>query len=228
MRFTILATDYDGTLATNGIVADAIVEHLRRAREKGLRLVLVTGRELPSLFDTFAHVDLFELVVAENGAVLYDPATRSTAVIAPPPQPGLLAALQRERVPISVGHSIVATTAPYDLQMRAAIQAFAPDSHIIYNKRAVMALPLRVTKATGLIAALAILKVTPQQCIGIGDAENDVEFMRLCGLAVAVCNALPQVKFVADIVLASERGAGVIELATRLLAGEFETVAERR
>lgn len=38
-------------------------------------------------------------------------------------------------MPISVGHSIVATTAPYDLQMRAAIQAFAPDSHIIYNKR---------------------------------------------------------------------------------------------
>jgi hydroxymethylpyrimidine pyrophosphatase-like HAD family hydrolase len=49
--------------------------------------------------------------------------------------------------------------------------------------------------------------------------------MRLCGLAVAVSNALPEVKTIADVVLPSARGAGVVELADRLIAGEFDTFA---
>lgn len=225
MRYTLLATDYDGTLATDGLVEDDIVQHLRRVRESALRIVLVTGRELTSLFNTFAHVDLFDLVVAENGAVLYDPAAQSIEVLAPPPPPALVAALQHEQVPISVGHSIVATVRPYEDKMLAAIRALAPDWHVIYNKRAVMALSSHVNKATGLFAALQILNVATQECVGIGDAENDVDFMRLCGLAVAVSNALPEVKTIADVVLSSARGAGVVELADRVIAGEFDTFA---
>jgi hydroxymethylpyrimidine pyrophosphatase-like HAD family hydrolase len=221
MKYRVLATDYDGTLATDGVVGDDIVATLRRARERGLKGVLVTGRELPSLFNTFAHADVFELVVAENGAVLYTPATKSVEVIAPPPPPALVRALEHAGVPVAVGHSIVATVLPHDQAMRAVLQSLDLDWHIVYNKRSAMAMPAGVTKATGLGAALEQLQVAAAECIAVGDAENDLDFMQLCGLSVAVDNALPDVKRIADVVLTSARGAGVIELVTRLLAGDF-------
>lgn len=219
MTSAILATDYDGTLATDGVVDDGIVARLRGLTRQGLRVILVTGRELSSLFNTFAHVDLFELVVAENGAVVYTPATGDVELIAPQAPVALVEALQAAQVPVSVGHSIVATVRPHDGALLAAIGALGLDSHVIYNKRAAMALPVGVNKATGLRAALKALGVPPEQCIAVGDAENDLDFMAACGLAVAVGNALPGVKAVADVVLTSTRGAAVVELAERIVAG---------
>lgn len=224
MKYTLLATDYDGTLATDGKVDDAVVDCLRRARDAGLRIVLVTGRELPSLFNTFEHADIFDLVVAENGAVLYDTSTENVTVLAQAPPPSLVGALEDANVPISVGHSIVATVIPHDGAMLSAIRSLGLDWHIVYNKRAVMALPAGVTKAVGLAAALKVLDVQPAECVGVGDAENDLEFMAACGLSVAVDNALPNVKALADVVLPSARGAGVMELTAKLLEGELDAI----
>ena len=54
-------------------------------RESGRRLILVTGRDLPDLKRAFPQIGLFDRVVAENGALLYDPATDQERTIAPPP-----------------------------------------------------------------------------------------------------------------------------------------------
>jgi hydroxymethylpyrimidine pyrophosphatase-like HAD family hydrolase len=43
MIFRALACDDDGTLATHDRIAESTIGALRRAREAGLRLVLVTG-----------------------------------------------------------------------------------------------------------------------------------------------------------------------------------------
>ena len=65
MRYLALAADYDGTLAHDGRVDDATLNALKRLRESGRRLILVTGRELPDLKATFPHTDLF---IAPGGA----------------------------------------------------------------------------------------------------------------------------------------------------------------
>ncbi len=57
-----------------------------------------------------------------------------------------------------------------------------------------MVLPPQVNKATGLAAALAELKLSPHNVVGVGDAENDHAFLAACECAVAVGNALPAVK----------------------------------
>ena len=222
MKFDALATDYDGTIAHDGIVDEATVDALTRARDAGLRLILVTGRELSHLFNTFDHSALFHLIVAENGGVLYDPSTQSASFVASPPPPALLARLGQENVPLSVGHSIVATVEPYEQQVLTAIRDLGLDWHVIFNKGAVMALPADVSKATGFAAATAALRLAPERVIGVGDAENDLSFLRACGVAVAVANALPTVKDVAHLVTAGARGAGVIELIDRMLTGDLD------
>jgi hydroxymethylpyrimidine pyrophosphatase-like HAD family hydrolase len=222
MRYQALATDYDGTIADNGRVDETTLAALERARAAGLRLLLVTGRELSDLFNTFDRGDLFDRIVAENGAVIFDPASASARSIAPAPPPALLEALARHAVPVSVGHSIVATVQPHEHVVLGAIRDLGLEWHVIFNKGSVMALPSEVTKATGLAPALEEIGVEPGRTIGVGDAENDHAFLRLCGLAVAVDNALPALKEMADVVTAGARGAGVTELIDRLLSGALD------
>ena len=152
-RHRALATDYDGTIAFEGQVDAETVERLRAASAAGLRLVLVTGRELSDLFNTFEHSDAFTYIVAENGAVLYDPQTRRVETLAPAPPLALLQRLEQQQVPISAGHSIVATVEPHEHAVIAAIRDLSLDWHVIFNKGSIMALPSAVTKASGLSLA---------------------------------------------------------------------------
>lgn len=219
MNYKAFATDFDGTIAHDGVVDSPTLGALERARDAGLSLLLVTGRELPDLFDTFSGVNLFDRIVAENGALMYTPATGAVRQLAPAPPVPLLNRLTQEGIPMSVGASIVATVEPHEHAVLAAIRDLGLAWHVIFNKGSVMALPSNVTKATGLGPALEDLAVAPEDTVAVGDAENDHAFLAMCGLKVAVANALPALKEMADVVTVGARGEGVVQLIDQLLAG---------
>lgn len=227
MRYLALATDYDGTLAHDGKVDDATVSALHRLRESGRRLILVSGRELPDLLSTFSYADFFDRMVLENGALLYDPSTKNSRQLAPAPPPPFVQRLRQEGIPISIGRSVVATVEPHEHAVLSAIRDLGLEWHVVFNKGSVMALPSGVTKATGLGPALTELGIQAAQTIGIGDAENDHAFLRLCGLSVAVANALPSLKEEADWVTPGARGAGVEQLIDRMIASDLAEITPR-
>ena len=227
MFFVALATDYDGTLALHGKVDAATCAALEEVRQSGRKLILVTGRDLPDLQRVFDRLDLFDLVVAENGALLFDPARKEEVTLCDPPPPLLVARLKDSNVsPLVVGRAIIATWEPNETIVLQAIRDLGLEQHIIFNKGAVMVLPSDVNKASGLKCALERLKLSAHNVVGIGDAENDQAFLGNCGRAVAVDNALPTVKERADFIVA-DHGAGVIELA-RLLVDDDLAQAPRR
>ena len=76
MRYIAFATDYDGTLATDGHVAEPTLAALEGLKASGRKILLVTGRHLGDLQAVFPQTNLFDRIVAENGAVLYDPTSR--------------------------------------------------------------------------------------------------------------------------------------------------------
>jgi hydroxymethylpyrimidine pyrophosphatase-like HAD family hydrolase len=220
-RFQAVASDYDGTLAELGCVSETALDALRRFKAQKGALILVTGRVLPELVALFPELDVFDLVVAENGALLYWPKSRETRLLAPPPPKGFVEKLESLGVgPISVGHCIVATWEPHDAACLKAIREMELDLAIILNKNAVMILPSGVNKASGLEAALAALSLAPSDVIGFGDAENDLAFLKICGFSVAVQNALDSVKKAADWTTNAARGAGVAEVIDLYLAME--------
>lgn len=222
MRFHALATDYDGTLAHDGVVDDETIGALERARKSGRRLILVTGRELPELQSLFPRLDLFDLAVVENGAVIFDPKTKDLRVLAEAPPPRFAEALKARGVsPLSCGHVIVATFQPHQDVVFRTIHDLGLELQVIFNKDAVMVLPSGTNKASGLAAALDMLGLSPHNAVGVGDAENDHAFMRACECSAAVANALPAVMETADIVLEGARGAGVTELIDRLVADDL-------
>jgi hydroxymethylpyrimidine pyrophosphatase-like HAD family hydrolase len=218
MYVLAFATDYDGTLADHGTVTDAAYAAMERLRKTGRKLLLVTGRDLEDLKDVFPGLDVFDKVVAENGALLYTPASREARVLSPPPSEALIARLAREGVtPLHVGRSVVATEEPYEINAIEAIKELGLELEIIFNKGAVMILPTGVNKATGLAAALEELQFSMHNVVAIGDAQNDHALLRAVGFGVAVDNALPELKQTADVVTKGARGAGVIELADKVI-----------
>lgn len=228
MRYTALAFDYDGTLAHNGKVPASVIEVLRKVKASGRKLLIVSGRILNDLQTVFEHLDLFDKVVVENGAVIYTPSSGETRLLADPAPAHLVEVLSRAGANPSVGLSIVATWTPHETETIEAIQALGLEHAVIFNKGAVMVLPSGVNKATGLKAALDELSLSPHNIISIGDAENDHAMMALSELGVAVANALPAVKERADFITPSDHGAGVIELCEQVLATDLVEAAPAR
>ncbi|HYE23732.1 MAG TPA: HAD family hydrolase [Clostridia bacterium] len=228
MRYIALATDYDGTIASKGRVPQSTIEALERLRASGRRVLLVTGRELPDLKTVFDRLDLFDRVVAENGALLYRPARHDQQALAEHAPEQFLQLLRDRNVPFSVGCGIVATVEPHQQAVLDAIRELGIEWHVIFNKGAVMALPSGVNKATGLRCALEELGISEHNVAAIGDAENDHALLALCEFGVAVENAVPSLKERADLVTKGARGEGVEQLVELLLNDDLESYDHRQ
>lgn len=229
MRYLALCTDYDGTIAHHGRVDDETIAALERLRESGRKIVLVTGREIPDLESVFSRFDLFDIVVAENGALLYCPATKEERILAEPPPAEFVAALRAKGVErISVGRCIVATWTPHETTVLETIRELGLGLQVIFNKDAVMVLPAGITKASGLKVALREINLSPRNALAVGDAENDHPLFSLCECSAAVANALPAVKDRADIVLQSDHGGGVRELIDEMLENDLANREPKR
>jgi hydroxymethylpyrimidine pyrophosphatase-like HAD family hydrolase len=217
MRYRGLACDYDGTIACHGRVDDDTVAALTRVRASSRRLILVTGRQLDDLQGVFERLDLFDRVVVENGAVIYDPARENVRAIADPPTPAFGVTLAKRGVdPLAIGRVIVATSQAHERTVRAVIRDLQLDLQVILNKNALMVLPSGIDKATGLGVACDELGLAMHDVVAVGDAENDRALLERSGLGVAMADAVPMLKQHADWVTRS-----VVELADALVATDL-------
>jgi HAD superfamily hydrolase (TIGR01484 family) len=228
MRYFCLICDYDGTLAHDGRCAPSTVEALKRVRASGRKLILATGRQLAELQDVFPEYAVFDRIVAENGAVLYRPASQDSKILAGAPPPEFVDELRRRGVHrLSVGQCIVATWHPFESTVLEVIRDMGLELQVIFNKDAVMVLPSGVNKASGLQVALSELRLSPHNTVGVGDAENDHVFLGMCECSVAVANALPALKERADLVTNGSHGTGVEDLIEKLLSEDLSSLAPR-
>ncbi len=222
MRYHILACDYDGTLAESGKVSPRTLAALKRVRDSGRKLLLVTGRQIGDLQRVFPELRLFERIVAENGALLYTPATQEERLLTdPPPQEFVNVLESRGVVRLSHGRVVVATHKPHEVVALKVIRDMGLGLQIIFNKDAVMVLPTGVDKGSGLKHALSELRLSAHNTVGIGDAENDHAFLNLCECAAAVGNAVPVIKKHVDFVVEGTYGEGVVELVEQLLQDDL-------
>ncbi|WP_018137796.1 MULTISPECIES: HAD family hydrolase [unclassified Thioalkalivibrio] len=228
MRYLALAADYDGTLASDDRVSEDTVRAVERLRKSGRRAILVTGRRVDDLLSVCPCARLFDLVVAENGAIVYNPATREEARYANPPPKLLLKGLRERGVePLEIGQVVVGTQAAQRAAVQGVIWELGLEAQVIANRGALMVLPAGVNKAKGLERALRKLGLSRHEVVGIGDAENDHSFLDLCECSVAVANAVPSLKASASLETAGENGNGVIELIDDLIANDLRRLDSR-
>src|ERR1700759_1069526 len=98
MRYHILASDYDGTIAHNERVSEATLAKLQKVKLSNRKLVLVTGREMPDLERVFPDYKVFDYLVVENGAVLIDVTAGKQELLGPAPDPAFVNTLREKGV----------------------------------------------------------------------------------------------------------------------------------
>jgi HAD superfamily hydrolase (TIGR01484 family) len=228
MRYLVLVTDYDGTIATAGKADESALLAIERLRTSGRRAILLTGRRLNDLLAVCPRVRLFNYVVAENGAVVYEPRTREQTLLGKPPATEFVTRL-RELTDnsIDVGQVVVSSWVPHQAAILQVIQELGLELQLIFNKEAVMVLPPGVNKASGMEYALRKLGFSPHEAVGIGDAENDHSFLERCECAVAVANAVPSIRKLAAFTTKGAAGQGVAELVEELIATDLSRMQGR-
>ena len=222
MRYLALAVDYDGTAASADGLAESARLAIERLRTSGRRIVLVTGRRVEDLLQVCPAVASFDLVVAENGAVVYDPLRREDFVLGAPVPDRVVERLRERGVaPIEVGKVLVATREPHGAVVFDVIRELGLELQVIANRSAIMVLPAGINKATGLKFALHKLGLSQHEAVAIGDAENDHSFLLYCECGVAVASAVASLKDSAAFVTRAANGDGVAELVDELIANDL-------
>jgi hydroxymethylpyrimidine pyrophosphatase-like HAD family hydrolase len=222
MRHRVLACDFDGTLAIEGVWSDETIKALERVAAAGIRLILVTGRTREELADVFDPGSLFDEIVVENGAVVVDAAIGAEHLLAPRIPPALVAEFERTGVsPLIVGRVLCSTNWSQEAKLSAAIARLGVDRQVVRNRDSAMVLPPGISKRTGLEAALQSMGESPAATVAVGDGENDIPLFAVAGVSVAVANAVDALKARADVVLTEPNGRGVQTLAAALVAGDL-------
>jgi hydroxymethylpyrimidine pyrophosphatase-like HAD family hydrolase len=214
IRLSVLALDYDGTIATSGVLNNSVRTALREVRRTGVNLILVTGRRIAELQRLVGNLDLFEAIVAENGAVVAYPSTGRSTLIGQPPPPYFLQELRNRGIPAEAGECVVEAAAAEAGRILAVIRELELPLVIAFNRGRLMVLPTATSKATGLGEALRTLRLSAHNALAIGDAENDHDLLAACEVGVAVHWGSPVLQLSADLVL---DGTGPEDVADYIL-----------
>lgn len=228
MHRRVLAFDFDGTLAENGIVAPELQQTLERLQMCGYALFLVTGRQFESV-ELGLLREMFVGIVWENGAVLHHTTTGEVYLPFGQVNPDLVEALTAAGVPLERGRAIVSTWEPHGETVWRIVQEWGGDAVVVNNKGAVMILPAGAAKGSGLERLLWICGFSPRNLVSFGDGENDLSLLALGELGVTVADAVLPLKALADIVSAQPGPAGILEvLKTYWLRDKRPNVFGRR
>jgi hypothetical protein len=149
MRLTVLALDYDGTIARNDVLDPDVRKAIADARERGITVVIVTGRILDDVRRVAGDLGFVDSVVAENGAVVAFPEAGRSVTLAQAAPPLLVDELRRRGLSIQVGHCVIEADAQAATEFLAAIHGLEVPYVLMFNRSRLMALPSGVNKANG-------------------------------------------------------------------------------
>ena len=197
MKFGVLALDYDGTIAFEGILSPEVKAAIVEVRARGIVVIIVTGRILSDLKRVAGNLDFVDAVVAENGAVLSFPNGQTRLVGHRSPQ-AFLDALCRRGIQFQLGECIIESDAAAAPQILDVIRELELPLVLLFNRSRLMVLPPAISKSTGFHEALNVLRLSAHNAIGVGDAENDHDLLSACEIGVAVSWGSPALQNQAD------------------------------
>jgi hydroxymethylpyrimidine pyrophosphatase-like HAD family hydrolase len=209
VKLTAIALDYDGTIATHGVMDADARAAIGTARDAGIAVILATGRRLADLQHVAKDLSCFDAVVAENGAVVDFPLRGRHSILGHTPTAAFVDELRRRGIVFDLGESLIEADAGTSASIIEAIHALQQPLVLTFNRGRVMVLPQAIGKSTGLREALTTLRLSIHNTIAIGDAENDHDLLHACEVGVAVEWGSPALLAVADDVIPGAGPAAV-------------------
>jgi hypothetical protein len=200
MKFTVLALDYDGTIAEHGRLSHDVRSAIGEARARGIVTVVVTGRMLADLREASGDLSWADAFVCENGAVVAR-GDGSVRLLAPPVSTEFRAALTAAGVVHRAGECVIEADASDAPAILERIRARAEPLSMHFNVSRVMVLPHGVCKSAGLRDVLRTMRLSSHNVLAIGDAENDHDLLEMSEVGAAVAWGSALLKRRADVIV---------------------------
>lgn len=210
-----LATDYDRTLTTTDLRLErGTIDAMNALHRAGIKLIIVSGRQLEFLLRLMASFEHIDALVAENGGVVM--VNGRTFELSAAEGERIASELRSMGVPISKGRVISYVDAGH---IRDAVEASRNirGAKVVMNIDSAMVMPEEVDKDKGLGLALSLLGLDEHRIAVAGDGENDISLFRMKSLKVALENSVGVLKERADIIVNAPGGAGITQLAADIL-----------
>lgn len=245
----LIALDLDGTLlTTDKKLTERTKATLKAAREKGVKVVLTTGRPLKAMdfflkeLGTNGHEDEYTItfnggLVQNNTGEILDKTvfsiddvsriyeeTEKLNIPLDAISEGIVYQIQSDQESLYAQFNPALTFVPTAFEdlssqitynkcvtafpqepLDEAIRHISPelfDQYEIFKSRELLLewSPKNVHKATGLAKLIEHLGIDRSQVMACGDEANDLSMIEWAGLGVAMQNAVPEVKAVANVV----------------------------
>jgi hydroxymethylpyrimidine pyrophosphatase-like HAD family hydrolase len=225
LKFGVLALDYDGTIARDGVLDSEVRSAIAEVRKRGIAVVIVTGRILAELEQVAGDLHFVDAVVGENGAVIWF-ANGHARQLGSSTSPEFLQELRRRGLEFKAGQTVVELDAAAAPQVLAVIRELELPLVQLFNRGRLMVLPQAVSKGVGLREALATLRLSAHNAIAIGDAENDHDLLAACELGVAVSWGSRVLQEAADEVLHGD-GPTAVAGYIRRVSGDLRLPPEK-
>jgi len=218
-----IVMDLDRTITDNPAKqefdpADYDAELLNQLKEIGIDLILATGRNIYYVKELCSTFNIWRCVVAENGAVIYIPPTKKTITINTDYMKKAKKIIRELKLPKAIeGKVIMSIRAEDEKQVREKLGTLVNKVSFYRNVNEVMVLPRDVDKGLGLRIAMQYLNIDMNKTIVIGDGENDIGMFLNPGFKIAVSNAHPRLKKLANQVTEKPSTQGIWEIIKKLL-----------
>ena len=251
MIYKALFLDLDGTtVSTGNTVPSKRVTEAVLAADKLIHVCLATGRILLTALPVIEKLNLSGLCVISNGIQIYDPVKRKIIEETPINQalvPELYELLKQFQVEIRQFDGVIdvpyageAITKPIhslylpDLTESKADQIIQALSHykninlhkmVVSNKGqiGIEICHVNASKLHGIHRVSQLLPVEPHEIIGVGDGYNDFPLLMACGLKIAMGNAVPDLKAIADFVAPGVEEDGVAVVIEKFILEKFSS-----
>lgn len=220
-KLKIIALDVDGTITdkTKRVGVNA-VNVIQRAEDKGIPVVIVTGNILCVTKTISRILGTTGGLVAENGGTIeYNGERKILGDIAECQKAYELLKSKYNVSKVEFSDQRVSEVAIKRTISRELVKKTVKDFNIVVydTKFAIHLTDPLVNKGSSLKMITNDLGIKSDEILAIGDGENDIEFLKVAGVKVAVNNADKELKDIADYVTTEPYGDGVAEAFERFV-----------
>lgn len=222
-----------------------IVQSVLQAEKKGLKFTMATARSLEWVTGLGESLSLSTAVILDNGARIYDynrkeyvyelflesSQVEEILQVLKPFNKVITIAGKKVRyeyknnydgskvIKVVVLHTDPQLTDEIFLQVSTVKDVTVTKSISGDNPRveSIHVTHPRASKKESLIELAKYMNISLDKFIGIGDSYNDAGFLSICGLKVAMDNAVPQIKAIADYIAPSYNKDGVADVIERFI-----------
>jgi hydroxymethylpyrimidine pyrophosphatase-like HAD family hydrolase len=249
MKYKAIMLDLDDTTVPHGITSlpsQRVADAIAKAKDV-IHVCIATGRPLDITLPIISHLSLSGPCVINNGTIIYDPVKKEIIheVFLPAVSiPLIYAVCQKEKLfilayngkreveytggPITenIMSMYIPQIDPHDIERYTDLFGHIPG--IMLHKLSgwdKKYLSIEITSADaskqyGILEVARLLDLKTEEIIGVGDGYNDFPLLMACGLKIAMSNAVPELKAIADFIAPSVDEDGVAVVIEKFILGQ--------